>query len=114
MASAGESLTCSFCDKPQEKVGKLISSPSHYPRAYICDECVAICVAIIEDDQAETQPPSAEAQEPHPLLTHPLASRLLSAAEDWIHAESLGGDGSAEIVTLREIASKMLTEKPIR
>jgi len=34
-------------------VAKLISSPSDYPRAYICDECVAVCNSILEDDRAE-------------------------------------------------------------
>ncbi len=38
---------------------KLISSPSDYPRAYICDECVAVCNSILEDDRAETQPGAA-------------------------------------------------------
>jgi ATP-dependent Clp protease ATP-binding subunit ClpX len=34
-------------------VAKLISSPSDYPRAYICDECVAVCNSILEDDRTE-------------------------------------------------------------
>jgi ATP-dependent Clp protease ATP-binding subunit ClpX len=34
-------------------VGKLISSPSDYPRAYICDECIAVCNSILEDDKQE-------------------------------------------------------------
>ncbi|HEY2232785.1 MAG TPA: ClpX C4-type zinc finger protein, partial [Candidatus Angelobacter sp.] len=32
-----ETLRCSFCHKSQDAVAKLISSPSDYPRAYICD-----------------------------------------------------------------------------
>jgi len=48
-----ETLRCSFCGKTQDQVGKLISSPSDYPRAYICDECVGACNSILEDDQAE-------------------------------------------------------------
>ncbi len=36
-------------------MAKLISSPSEYPRAYICDECVAVCNSILEDDRAEPQ-----------------------------------------------------------
>ena len=47
-----ENLKCSFCHKEQETVGKLISSPSDYPRAYICDECVVVCNSILEDDRA--------------------------------------------------------------
>jgi ATP-dependent Clp protease ATP-binding subunit ClpX len=34
-------------------VGKLISSPSDYTRAYICDECIAVCNSILEDDKPE-------------------------------------------------------------
>jgi ATP-dependent Clp protease ATP-binding subunit ClpX len=45
------SLCCSFCHKAQGAVGKLISSPSDYPQAYICDECISVCNAIIEDDR---------------------------------------------------------------
>src|SRR6478735_1302201 len=47
-------LRCSFCHKSQDAVAKLISSPSDYPRAYICDECVAVCNSILEDDRAAT------------------------------------------------------------
>jgi ATP-dependent Clp protease ATP-binding subunit ClpX len=49
-----EVLRCSFCHKSQDAVAKLISSPSDYPRAYICDECVAVCNSILEDDRTET------------------------------------------------------------
>jgi hypothetical protein len=37
-------------------VGKLISSPSDYPRAYICDECIAVCCSIMEDDKRDAKP----------------------------------------------------------
>ena len=51
-----EVLRCSFCHKSQDAVAKLISSPTDYPRAYICDECVAVCNSILEDDRTEAQP----------------------------------------------------------
>ena len=53
-AGSDDSLRCSFCHKSQDVVGKLISSPSDYPRAYICDECIAVCNSILEDDKPET------------------------------------------------------------
>ncbi len=61
-----ETLRCSFCHKSQDAVAKLISSPSDYPRAYICDECVAVCNSILEDDRTETQPGAAPAHLPKP------------------------------------------------
>ena len=54
-SGSDEVLRCSFCHKSQDAVAKLISSPSDYPRAYICDECVAVCNSILEDDRSETQ-----------------------------------------------------------
>ncbi len=53
-SGSDEVLRCSFCHKSQDAVAKLISSPSDYPRAYICDECVAVCNSILEDDRSET------------------------------------------------------------
>jgi ATP-dependent Clp protease ATP-binding subunit ClpX len=61
-----ESLRCSFCHKSQDAVAKLISSPSDYPRAYICDECVGVCNSILEDDRGEVAPGVAPAQLPKP------------------------------------------------
>ena len=61
-----ESLRCSFCHKSQDAVAKLISSPSDYPRAYICDECVAVCNSILEDDRSEAQPGGAPTHLPKP------------------------------------------------
>ncbi len=61
-----DSLRCSFCHKSQDAVAKLISSPSDYPRAYICDECVAVCNSILEDDRSEAQPGAAPAHLPKP------------------------------------------------
>ena len=63
---ADEALRCSFCHKSQDSVAKLISSPSDYPRAYICDECVAVCNSILEDDRTEVAPGAAPAHLPKP------------------------------------------------
>lgn len=65
-AGSDEALRCSFCHKSQDVVGKLISSPSDYPRAYICDECIAVCNSILEDDKAD-QPSGPSHKIPKPL-----------------------------------------------
>ena len=45
---AGETdvLRCSFCNKDQNDVRKLIAGPT----VFICDECVEVCNDIIADD----------------------------------------------------------------
>src|SRR6201988_2876023 len=61
-----EARRCSFCHKSQDAVAKLISSPSDYPRAYICDECVAVCNSILEDDRGEANPATTAGHLPKP------------------------------------------------
>jgi ATP-dependent Clp protease ATP-binding subunit ClpX len=65
-AGSDDALRCSFCHKSQDVVGKLISSPNDYPRAYICDECIAVCNSILEDDRHD-QPYGAPHKLPKPL-----------------------------------------------
>ena len=57
-SGGNDTLLCSFCHKTQEVVGKLISTPGDYPKAYICDECVAVCNSILEDDKPEASGPN--------------------------------------------------------
>ena len=37
---------CSFCNKDQDQVKKLIAGPG----VYICDECIELCNEIIEEE----------------------------------------------------------------
>ena len=109
-----EYLRCSFCHKSQEAVAKLIASPAAIPRAYICDECVAVCAFILEDERAKIDAvalPGAS-DEPHPLLSHPLISRLLTSVEDWVRQESLGNDASEAVARVRSIAARMFAGAP--
>ena len=49
MAGRGEDrkpLRCSFCNKTQDQVRKLIAGQN----VYICDECIEVCSEIIEDE----------------------------------------------------------------
>ncbi len=65
-SGSDEMLRCSFCHKSQDAVAKLISSPSDYPRAYICNECVAVCNSILEDDRTATPAAAVPNQLPKP------------------------------------------------
>jgi ATP-dependent Clp protease ATP-binding subunit ClpX len=99
------SLACSFCHKSEDQAAKLISSPSDNPRAYICDECIAVCVSILQDDRVTT----ALDLVPHRLLYHPLVDQFLDAVERWITQESLGVDASEEFTQMRDTAIRMIT-----
>ncbi len=61
-----EVLRCSFCQKTQDSVRKLISSPGDHPRTYICDECVEVCNAIL-DEEPEAGSVTSQARLPKPV-----------------------------------------------
>ena len=48
--NSDDKVRCSFCNKTQDQVRKLIAGPSG---VYICDECVDICADIIEEEYEE-------------------------------------------------------------
>ena len=45
--NSGNDIRCSFCNKTQSQVRKLIAGPAG---VYICDECVDICADILEEE----------------------------------------------------------------
>ncbi len=59
--SSSDGLRCSFCNKSQREVRKLIAGPN----VYICDECVDICLDIISEDRVR------EARETRKALPKP-------------------------------------------
>ncbi len=48
--NSDDKVRCSFCNKAQEQVRKLIAGPAG---VYICDECVDICAEIMEEEYEE-------------------------------------------------------------
>ena len=42
-----DQIRCSFCNKPQSQVRKLIAGPGG---VYICDECIDVCAEIMEEE----------------------------------------------------------------
>ena len=53
-------LRCSFCNKEQTDVKKLIAGPT----VFICDECVAVCNDILADDGRFDSEPKAPQSRP--------------------------------------------------
>ena len=48
----GEKIRCSFCNKTEDQVRKLIAGPNG---VYICDECIEICSEIVEEEMEEEE-----------------------------------------------------------
>ncbi len=56
--NSDNSIRCSFCNKAQSQVRKLIAGPAG---VYICDECVDICADILEEELEDLE----EEETPH-------------------------------------------------
>lgn len=46
-------VRCSFCNKSEDQVRKLIAGPEG---VFICDECIGICAEIMEEELAQYGP----------------------------------------------------------
>ncbi len=78
---------CSFCNKGQEEVRRLIAGPN---QVYICDECVQLCREIIEEDEPTTP-------RPEPTLTRIPAPRKLY---DQLNQYVIGQDRAKKILSV--------------
>lgn len=76
---AGE-LRCSFCNKSQRFVQRLVAGPN----VYICDECVDICAGIVHDGPQEAL---------LPLVGTPHACSLCNIPVDPVEGLSVGERG---------------------
>lgn len=95
-------LVCSFCNRSQEEVRKLIAGPS----VYICDECIELCNEIIREevDTDVVAPTSSKVPKPKEIKTfldqyvvgQDFAKRALSVAVHnhykRLEARTLGGE----------------------
>ena len=68
-----KSIRCSFCGKPQSLVERLIAGNG----AYICDECVKLCMSIVDEDYVSKENNAGKSQ-PMPELVQ---ERLPKPAE---------------------------------
>ena len=48
---ADKLIRCSFCGKTQGQVKRILSGPN---TAYICNECVALCSTLLQEDMYDT------------------------------------------------------------
>ncbi len=120
-----EALRCSFCNKSQREVKKLVAGPT----VFICDDCVEICVDIIAEDRmydtAKKSRLSLEAVREkldRTVVGQPGAKRALSAAlthhavsaaagirSDWSKGHILlaGPTGSGKSFLVRTLAEHL-------
>ncbi|HUU01032.1 MAG TPA: ATP-dependent Clp protease ATP-binding subunit ClpX [Myxococcota bacterium] len=77
-------LSCSFCGKGQREVRKLIAGPT----VYICDECIALCNEIIEEDLEK------EGTKPHIAVPKP------AEIHDELNAYVIGQDEAKKVLSV--------------
>jgi ATP-dependent Clp protease ATP-binding subunit ClpX len=73
-------LTCSFCNKSQHDVLRLIAGP---PGIQICNECVKVCTSVMAQEERKHLEPSG-ASEAFNLDALPTPSDLKSTLDDFV------------------------------
>ncbi|SPT61768.1 ATP-dependent Clp protease ATP-binding subunit ClpX [Aerococcus viridans] len=67
-------IHCSFCGKSQDEVDKIIAGPG----VYICNECVALCQEIIDEEVDQ------ERQESYTMVEPPKPTEIRSILDDYV------------------------------
>jgi ATP-dependent Clp protease ATP-binding subunit ClpX len=67
-------IHCSFCGKSQDEVDKIIAGPG----VYICNECVALCQEIIEEETNQ------ERQESYTMVEPPKPTEIRAILDDYV------------------------------
>ena len=76
---------CAFCNKPYNKVKKLIAGAG--PNLYVCDECVAVCSSVLEhvpDGVRAGHYPGADVLEPSDELLCAFCGRTEAEGEGFV------------------------------
>ena len=75
---SSQALKCSFCGKSQKQVIKLIAGPG----VYICDECIELCVEIIDEEKVEKLETTPEESLPLPKEINQSLNEFIIGQED--------------------------------
>lgn len=84
-------LRCSFCGKPQSQVRRLVAGPG----VYICDECIEMCMDIIEDAAREGSGESKDAGN-GPRYKLPKPKEIYETLSDYV----IGQDGAKKALSV--------------
>ncbi len=93
---SSQALKCSFCGKSQKQVIKLIAGPG----VYICDECIELCVEIIEEEKVEKLDTA-----PEEYL--PLPKEINQSLNEFIIGQELGPTGSGKTLLAQTLAKTL-------
>ncbi len=74
-------IKCSFCGKASQEVERLIAGPG----VYICDECIEVCMDILEGDYDKV--PAQEENNHAPLKT-PVPKEIKDVLDDYVIGQS--------------------------
>ncbi len=80
-SSSRGTYLCSFCGRGQDEVQRLIAGPG---TVFICDECVALCSAIIAEESTSTKVTAARKNTPPGPARLPTPKRLREYLDQYV------------------------------
>lgn len=83
-------IRCSFCGRTENEVNKLIAGPN----AYICDECIELCMGIIDGDAAKSPRHSKKVKLEEKVLPKP--QEIKAALDEYV----VGQDDAKRVLSV--------------
>ena len=75
-----ERIRCSFCGKDQEQVDRIIAGPG----AFICNECIHLCMSILDDEDEEESLPQTAQDEADMMAEIPTPQEIHAVLDEYI------------------------------
>lgn len=87
---------CSFCGRSEDDVEKLISGPN----VYICDNCVRLCMSILDKKQAPAEAPQSSTEQPAPSTPHVIKMLKPKEIKDHLDEYIVGQDSAKRTISV--------------
>jgi ATP-dependent protease Clp ATPase subunit len=94
--------SCSFCGKSKREVRKIVAGPT----VFICDECVDLCKAII-DDGSDRAPSPAEFNRVLGYLTRVFGEPIRASGEPLLDLTEIKARVAADIAAMPDAIARL-------
>ncbi|MBT5856471.1 ATP-dependent Clp protease ATP-binding subunit ClpX [bacterium] len=92
MTKEKDPIVCSFCNKHQDQVTRLVAGPG----IYICDECIDVCATVIHEEESQKKAETVDVADDAEQMVLPKPK----AINEWLNKHIIGQDIAKRVISV--------------